>query len=34
MEIQTLMKGHLSYTTRDNAKVTLRYAVVVVPVST
>ena len=28
------MKGHLCYTTRDNAQVTLQHAVVVVPVST
>ena len=33
MEIQTLMKGHLCYTTRDNTEVTLRHDVVVVPVS-
>ena len=35
MEIQTLKKGHSCYTTRDNTKVTLWNAVVViVPVST
>ena len=34
MEIQTLMKGHFCYTTRDNDEVTLRHDVVVVPVST
>ena len=34
MEIQTLMKGNLCYTTRDNAEVTLRHVFVVVPVST
>ena len=34
MEIQTLMKGHLCYITRDNAEVTLHNVVVVVPVST
>ena len=34
VEIQTLMKGHLCYTTRDNAQVTLRHVVVIVPVST
>ena len=34
MEIQTLMKGNLCYTTRYNAEVTLRHAVVIVPVST
>ena len=34
MEIQTLMKGHSCYTTCDNAQVTLRHVVVVVPVST
>ena len=28
------MKGHLCYKTRDNAEVTLRHSVVVVPVST
>ena len=33
MEIQTLMKGHLCYTTSDNAEVTLRHDVVVLPVS-
>ena len=33
-EIQILMKVHSCYTTRDNAEVTLRHAVVVVPVST
>ena len=31
---QTLMKGHLCYTTRDNAQVTLQHVVLVVPVST
>ena len=34
MEIQTLMKVHSCYITRDNAEVTLRHVVVVVPVST
>ena len=34
LEIQTLMKGESCYTTHDNAEVTLRHAVVVVPVST
>ena len=34
MEIQTLMKGHSCYTTRDNAEVTLQHVVAVVPVST
>ena len=34
VEIQTLMKGHLCYTTRDGAKVTLQNDVVVVLVST
>ena len=34
VEKQTLVKGHLCYTTRDNAEVTLRHAVVVVTVST
>ena len=28
------MKGHLCYTTRNNAEVTLRHTVVVVPLST
>ena len=34
MEIQELMKGHLCYTTSDNAEATLQYADVVVPVYT
>ena len=34
MEIQTFTKGHSCYTTRDNAEVTLKNVVVVVPVST
>ena len=34
MEIKTLMNGRSCYTTCDNAEVTLRHAVVVVPVST
>ena len=34
MEIQTFMKGHSCYTTRDNAELILRHVVVVVPVST
>ena len=34
VEIQTLMKVHVCYTTRDNAEVTLRHVVVVVPLST
>ena len=34
MEIQTFMKGHSCYTTRDNAEVTLRHVVFIVPVST
>ena len=29
-----LIKGHLWYTTRDNAQITLWHVVVVVPVST
>ena len=32
--MQTLMKGHLCYTTSDNTEVTSRHAVVVIPVST
>ena len=34
MEIQTFMKGSLCYTNRVNSELTLRHAVVVVPVST
>ena len=34
VEIQTLMKGHPCYTTRDDAEVTLQHIVVVVLVST
>ena len=34
VEIQTLTKGHLCYTNRDNAEVTLRHDVVIVLVST
>ena len=34
MEIKILMKGHSCYISRDNTEVTLRHAVVVVPVST
>ena len=34
VEIQTLVEGHSCYTTRDYDEVTLRHAVVVVPVST
>ena len=34
MDIQTLMKGHSCYTTRDNSEVTLWHDVVIVPVST
>ena len=34
VDIQTLMKGHLCYTIRDNAEVKLRHTFVVVPVST
>ena len=34
VEIKTLMKVHLCYTTSDNDEVTLRHAVVVVPMST
>ena len=34
VDIQILMKCHSCYKTRDNAEVTLRHAVVVVPVST
>ena len=34
VEIQTLMKGHSCYTTRDNSEVTLQNVVFVVPVST
>ena len=33
VEIQTLMKGHLCYTTRDNAELTLPHAISVVSVS-
>ena len=32
VEIQKFMKGHLCYTTRDNAEVTLRHDVFVMPV--
>ena len=34
VQIQTFMKGHFCYTNCDNAEVTLRNSVVVVPVST
>ena len=34
MDIQTFMKSHSCYTTRVNSEVTLRHAVVVVPLST
>ena len=34
VEIQTFMKVHSCYTTRDNSEVTLQHVFVVVPVST
>ena len=34
VEIKTLIKGHLCYTTHDNTELTLRHAVFVVPMST
>ena len=34
MKIQTFRRARYCYTTRDNSEVTLRHAVVVVPVST
>ena len=34
MDIQTLIKGHSCYTTRDNDEVTLLHVVFVVPVPT